>query len=218
MTIKMTKFEEPILKKPLPKRLAVYGEPMSGKTTFAGKADRPLFISFDGNAKEAGYNYKEPETYEDIITIIDTAEEFGFKTLVIDTAEDMAQFLEDEIIKKYDAKSLKDANGGWGAGPSEFNKKFTSIVRKLSQSNLNGYYLMRAQQTDDGLVVVLKDKQFNIIGGYSDGLIEINEKHEAKWVKKRYDWDEKDLTMEPLKSIVDPEKARNEKLKELGLN
>lgn len=217
MTVKMTKFKEPILKKPYPKGLAVYGEPMSGKTTFAGQADKPFFISFDRNAYEAGYNAAIPQNYEDVMTIIDSADDFGYKTIVIDTVEDMAQLLEDEIINKYKANSLKDANGGYGAGYSEFNKVFTSVVRALSQSPLNVYYLMRAQYTDDGLDVVLKEKQFNIIGGYSDGLIEINMKHEAKWVKKRYEWDEKELKA-PLDQIVDPNKARDEKLKELGLD
>ncbi|RRG09471.1 MAG: hypothetical protein DUD32_04575 [Lactobacillus sp.] len=217
MAIKMTRFKEPILKKPLPKRLAVYGEPMAGKTTLAGKASKPYFISFDRNAKEAGYNGEVPEKYDDVINIIDNAAEFGYETIVIDTVEDMAQLLEDEIISKYKANSLKDANGGYGAGYSEFSKAFTSIVRALSQSGLNVYYLMRARMTDDGLSVVLKDKQFDIIGGYSDGLIEINNKHEAKWMKKRYDWDEKELK-KPLDAVLDPLKARNEKLKELGLD
>lgn len=217
MAIKMTKFKEPALKKPLPKGLAVYGEPMSGKTTFAGKADKPYFISLDGNAKNAGYNGGTPQSYEDIMTIINSAEEFGYKTIVVDTVEDMAQLLEDEIVTKYKANSLKDANGGYGAGYSEFNKTFTNIVRTLSQSDLNVYYLMRAQYTDDGLSVVLKEKQFNIIGGYSDGLIEIGTNHEAKWVKKRYEWNTKELKT-PLDKVVDPEKERNEKLKKLGLD
>lgn len=218
MTIKMTRFKEPVLKKPLPKGLAVYGEPMSGKTTFAGKAVKPYFMSFDGNANNAGYNGATPESTDDIMAIIDNAKEFGYETLVVDTVEDMAQMLEDEVINKYKAQSLKDANGGYGAGYSEFNKAFSSVVRALSQSELNVYYLMRAQYTDDGLSVVLKEKLFNIVGGYSDGLIEINAKHEAKWMKKRYDWNESDLKTAPLNTIIDPNKAREDKLKKLGLD
>lgn len=216
MAIKLTKFSEVQLRKPEPHGIALYGEPMSGKTTFAGQADKPLFLSFDGNAKNAGYNAETPQNYDDIIGIIEVAEDFGYGTIVIDTVEDMAQVIETDILNKYKADSLKTANGGYGAGYSEFNKDFTNIINALSRSNLKAYYLMRAQQTEEGLDVVLKEKLFNIIGGYSDGLIEINTKHEAKWKKKRYDWEVSDLP-DPLNKVLDPTAAKEAKLKELGL-
>lgn len=217
MTIKLSKFQEVKLQKPAPKGIAVYGEPMSGKTTFAGRSDKPLFLSFDGNAKNAGYNAVEPRTKNDIISVINQAIDYGFKTIVIDTVEDMAQLLESEILEKYNADSLKTANGGYGAGYSEFNSAFTEIINSLSRSDLNAYYLMRARQTEEeGLVIVLKEKLFSIIGGYSDALVEINNKHEAKWKKKRYDWDDNELPA-PLNDIIDPAKAKAAKLAELGL-
>lgn len=217
MTIKVSKFQEIKLRKPAPKGVAVYGEPMAGKTTFAGKSDKPLFLSFDGNAKLAGYNAVTPTNKSDVISVIEQAEEYGYKTIVMDTVEDMAKLLETEILEKYNADNLKTANGGYGAGYSEFNNNFTEIVNLLSRSELNVYYLLRARQTEDeGLVIVLKEKLFSIIGGYSDALIEINNKHEAKWKKKRYDWDDKTLPA-PLNNIIDPAKAKAAKLAELGL-
>lgn len=216
MTVKLSHYKEVNLKTPDPHSIAIYGEPMAGKTTFAGRAERPLFLSFDGNAENAGYNAQEPDNYSDIMEIIESAENFGFKTIIIDTVEDMAQILETELLKKYKVNSLKEANGGYGAGYSEFNKNFTNIVNALSRSSLKSYYLMRAQYTDDGLTVVLKEKLFNIIGGYSDGLIEINEQHEAKWKKKRYDW-APDQLKAPLDNIIDPEKEKQKKLEALGL-
>lgn len=216
MPVKLSKFQEVKLKKPDPQIIAVYGEPMAGKTTFAGKGEKVLFLSFDGNAEKAGYNAEKPQNVDEVKDYIDLAPDAGYKTVVIDTVEDMVNLFEQNIITKYKAKSLKDANGGWGAGTGELNKDITEVITKLSNSDLKVFYLMRAQQTEEGLDVVLKEKYFNIIGGYSDGLIEINAKHEAKWKKKRYDWDTNQLTG-PLANVTDPLKAKEEKLKQLGL-
>lgn len=214
--IKVSKFQEIKLKKPSPKGIAVYGEPMAGKTTFAGKAERPLFLSFDGNANNAGYNAVLPKTYQDVMDVIDQAEDAGYKTLVIDTAEDMANMLELEVLEKHNADSLKEA-GDYGAGFGEFNKMFTNVINALTKSGLTIYYLLRANHDEDeGLVIVLKPKLFNIIGGYSDALIEINNKHEAKWKKRRYDWDDEKLPS-PLNSVINTEKQKQKKLEELGL-
>lgn len=217
MTVKLSKFKEVHLKKPAPKAIAVYGEPMAGKTTFAGQAERPLFLSFDHNADNAGYNAEVPQTFQDILDYIEQAPEAGYKTIVIDTAEDMATLLELEVLDKHNATSLKEA-GDYGAGFGEFNKMFSNVIHALTASSLTVYYLLRANNDEDeGLVIVLKPKLFNIIGGYSDALVEINNKHEAKWKKKRYDWDENQLTA-PLNEIIDTEKAKAAKLAELGLN
>lgn len=216
MPVKLSKFQEVKLKKPDPQIIAVYGEPMAGKTTFAGKGEKVLFLSFDGNAEKAGYNSEKPKNVDEVKEYIDLAPGAGYKTVVIDTVEDMVNLFEQNIITKYKAKSLKDANGGWGAGTGELNKDVTEVINTLSNSDLKVFYLMRAKQTEEGLDVVLKEKYFSIVGGYSDGLIEINSKHEAKWKKKRYDWDTNQLTG-PLANVTDPLKAKEEKLKELGL-
>lgn len=216
MTVKLSKFKEVQLETPAPKAIAVYGEPMAGKTTFAGQAEKPLFLSFDRNAKNAGYNAVIPNTFQEVMDYIEQAPDAGFKTIVVDTAEDMATLLELEVLTKHNASSLKEA-GDYGAGFGEFNKMFSNVIHELTASSLTVYYLLRANNDEDeGLVIVLKPKLFNIIGGYSDALVEINTKHEAKWKKKRYDWDEKQLNA-PLNKIIDPEKAKAAKLAELGL-
>ncbi|KAA8327814.1 AAA family ATPase [Leuconostoc carnosum] len=216
MAIKISKFQEVKLQKPAPKGIAVYGEPMSGKTTFAGNSDKPLFLSFDGNADNAGYNAFVPKTFQDIMDVIEEAPNVGYKTLVIDTAEDMATLLELEVLENHNATSLKAA-GEYGAGFGEFNKMFSNVIHALTTSPMTVYYLLRANNDEEeGLVVVLKPKLFNIIGGYSDALIEINNKHEAKWKKRRYDWDDSKLP-EPLNKIANPEKEKAKKLAELGL-
>lgn len=214
--IKLSKFQEVKLQKPAPKGIAVYGEPMAGKTTFAGKSDKPLFLSFDRNAKNAGYNAIIPETYQDVVDIIEQAPDAGYKTIVIDTAEDMANMMELEVLDNHKAKSLKEA-GDYGAGFGEFNKMFSTVISSLSKSPLTVYYLLRANNDEEeGLVIVLKPKLFNIIGGYSDALVEINNKHESKWKKKRYDWEDSELPV-PLNNIIDTAKAKEAKLKALGL-
>ena len=216
MTIRLSQYKEVHLKTPAPKSIAVYGEPMAGKTTFAGKTDKPLFLSFDHNAKNAGYNAVIPETHQDVLDYIEQAPGSGYKTIIIDTAEDMANQFELEVLKNHNATSLKAA-GNYGAGFGEFNKMFSNVIDALTQSPLTVYYLLRANNDDEeGLVIVLKPKLFNIIGGYSDALIEINNKHEAKWKKKRYDWDDSQLPA-PLNDILDPEKEKQAKLKKLGL-
>lgn len=214
--IKVSKFQEIKLQKPDPKAIVVYGEPMAGKTTFAGKANRPLFLSFDGNADNAGYNAVRPKSYQDVMDVIEQAPEAGYKTLVIDTAEDMANMLELEVLEKHHVKSLGEV-GGYGAGHVEVNQYFSNIINELTNSDLKIYYLLRANMDDEeGLVIVLKPKFFNIIGGYSDALIEINNKHEAKWKKRRYEWDDSKLPA-PLNTVIDKNKKSAQALESMGL-
>lgn len=214
--IKVSKFQEIKLQKPNPKAIAVYGEPMAGKTTFAGKATKPLFMSFDSNAANAGYNAVKPQSYQDVMDVIEQAPEAGYKTLVIDTAEDMANMLELEVLEKHNANSLKEA-GDYGAGFGEFNKMFSNVISALTSSDMTIYYLLRANMDDEeGLVIVLKPKLFNIIGGYSDALIEINNKHEAKWKKRRYDW-ENDKLPAPLNTVIDKKQKSAKALAEMGM-
>lgn len=111
---------------------------------------------------------------------------------------------------------MKEA-GDYGAGFGEFNKMFSNVISALTTSDLTVYYLLRANMDDEeGLVIVLKPKLFNIIGGYSDALIEINNKHEAKWKKRRYEWDDSKLPA-PLNTVIDKNKKSAQALESMGL-
>ncbi len=79
-----------------PKIFMVIGTPSSGKTTMAAKADKPIFISTDGNAPAVGYDSIIVKNEEDFneFTKMSSAEIKDYNTIVIDTLEGIVDLLD----------------------------------------------------------------------------------------------------------------------------
>lgn len=110
----------------------IFGPPKIGKTTFCSQMDNPLFL-----ATEAGTNALE--VYEAPISswpeFLETAAEIAkgdhpFKTIVIDTADNLWKFCSDYICKKM--KITHESDLEWGKGWSLVRDEFLRAVTKLS--------------------------------------------------------------------------------------
>lgn len=112
--------------------ICLYGEPKIGKSTFASQFEKPLFL-----ATEAGLNslecYQIPiASWEDFLEackVLATSKN-DFKTIVIDTVDNLAKFCSDYICRKNNI--LHESDLEWGKGWSQVKNEFLRVLTKLS--------------------------------------------------------------------------------------
>jgi hypothetical protein len=110
----------------------LYGAPKIGKSTFISRMDNPLFL-----ATEAGLNALEvyqipisnwPEFLEACKLIAEG--KHSFKTIGIDTVDNLYKFCSDYICKRNNIQHESDLE--WGKGYSLVNDEFLRALTKLS--------------------------------------------------------------------------------------
>lgn len=195
----MTDFESLIVKgKPVaPSKFIVMGDPMTGKTTLAAKAPKPLFISTDGNAAKAGLHAVSADnlnTVRDAISYFATAKEY--ETLVVDTIEGIADLFEKTVLDTYMQETgqlitaLTDVPYGKLTG--QFNKRMAAFSETLWGLPKNVIVLTYTKrQIDDvsGSIVLASElKSIRQFTRFADGIILTSfdgEKYRANVVSKR---------------------------------
>lgn len=180
-----------------PSKFIVMGDPMTGKTTLASKAPRPLFVSTDGNAAKAGL-HAVPAT--SLTVVRDTIQFFeqskDYDTLVIDTIEGIADLFEKTVLDTYMQESgqivqaLTDVPYGKLTG--QFNRRIAAFSETLWELKKNVIVLTytKRQQDDIGGGIILSSelKQINKFTKFADGLILTSfdgEKYRANVVHRR---------------------------------
>jgi hypothetical protein len=110
----------------------IYGPPKIGKSTFCSKMDNPLFL-----ATEAGLNALEVyqisiATWPDFLEACKLIAEgkHTFKTIVIDTVDNLYKFCQEYICKKHGIAHESDLE--WGKGYALVNDEFLRALTKLS--------------------------------------------------------------------------------------
>ena len=182
-----------------PTKFIVIGDPMSGKTTLAAKAPRPLFLSTDGNAAKAGLdavNATDLDIVRKTLDFFATSEEY--QTLVIDTVEGIADLFEKSILQKWNdentagerAVALTDVPYGKLTGL--FNRRIAFFAEKLWTLPKNVIVLsyMKRQVDDVSGSIVLNSelKAIRHFTKFADGLIMTSydgEKWDARVTNKR---------------------------------
>lgn len=112
--------------------IMIYGAPKVGKTTFASQFDNALFL-----ATEAGLNaldaYEAPiQNWQDFL---DSCAEIAkgqhkFKTIVIDTVDNLIKFCSDFVCKKHNITHESELD--YGKGYALVKAEFLRAVTKLS--------------------------------------------------------------------------------------
>ncbi len=106
--------------------LTIFGEGGTGKTSLAATFPAPIFIrAEDGfdvfSGKKAPNAFPVLKQGEDIFEQLDALieQEHPFKTLIIDSITSLDKKFESDVVRKDPrAKSINQANGGYGAGYS----------------------------------------------------------------------------------------------------
>lgn len=112
--------------------ICLYGEPKIGKSTFASQFEKPLFL-----ATEAGLNSLEThqipiKSWEEFLEagkLIATSKH-EFKTIIIDTVDNLSVFCSDYICKQNGIQHESDF--GFGKGWKLVRNEFLRVLTKLS--------------------------------------------------------------------------------------
>jgi hypothetical protein len=180
-----------------PSKFIIMGDPMTGKTTLAAKAPKPLFISTDGNAAKAGLDAVDADsldTVREAVYYFATAEEYD--TLVIDTIEGIADLVEKTVIDSYQTETGVAINAltdvPYGKLTGQFNKRMAAIAETLQSIPKNVLVLTYTKrQVDDisGSIVLASElKSIRQFTRFADGIILTSydgEKYRAQVVSKR---------------------------------
>ncbi|MFL1695422.1 AAA family ATPase [Weissella kandleri] len=210
--------EEVKIISPLPNNILVTGEAMAGKTTFVGDFPLPYFLSFDGNAVKEGRQGEDLHetqdwidkkyTHKDIVDAIKDIERAGYKTIVIDTVEDMIDAFTAEITG---GGPIEDMSGNKFSGWGNFNKNFKEVISAVQKSDLIGVFITRTTVEDGENVSDARKKSMSWLNGHLDGIIHIKlEDHTAQWTKHRGYWKPEDLP-DYLARVIDPDREAQER-------
>lgn len=138
-------------------KMAIYGEPGVGKSTFAAKAPKPFFITTDGN-----YEYLEdfcgakPEDHVQCFSWAEMKKAFSrdfsnYETIVVDLLEDSYLWAENEFCKDNRIQHISDL--GYGKGYGILGNDFFIEYQKLLAQPKNIILIMH------GVSEVLKDRR-----------------------------------------------------------
>lgn len=180
-----------------PSKFIVMGDPMTGKTTLAAKAPKPLFLSTDGNAAKAGLDAVQATDLnvvrEVCMTFFPSSE---YETLVVDTIEGIADLFEKTVLDRYmqetgvQVSALTDVPYGKLTG--QFNRRIAAFAETLWGLPKNVMVLTYTKrQVDDvsGSIVLSSElKSIRQFTRFADGIILTSfdgEKYRANVVSKR---------------------------------
>jgi hypothetical protein len=96
----------------------VYGPEGVGKTTFASKFERPIFLGAEkGSSQLDVTRLPSPVNSTEVSEMIRdlTKESHDFKTLVIDSIDWIEPLIHDDLLRRYSVTSMKAVGGGYGA-------------------------------------------------------------------------------------------------------
>lgn len=180
-----------------PSKFIIMGEPMSGKTTLASKAPRPLFISTDGNAAKAGLDAIDATdlgVVREAVKFFATSDDYD--TLVIDTIEGIADLLEKGVIAAHNAETgqkitaLNDV--AYGKLTGQFNRRIAAFSETLWGLPKNVIVLTYTKRRiDDVSGTIVLDSELKTIRQFTrfaDGLVLTSydgEHYTARVVHKR---------------------------------
>ena len=123
-------------------KCVIYGCEGVGKSTFAPKFPKPLFMDLEGGTAHLDVNRAEVASWENIISTIDELIENsqGFQTLVIDTADWAERMCSAYLCKKYKKTGIEDF--GYGKGYQYLAEEFAGMLAKLTELQNSGMHIV----------------------------------------------------------------------------
>lgn len=148
-------------------KLLVYGQPGLGKTTVALSSPSPVLLDFDGGVQRVNGAFQcatlQVESWEQVQEALkeDLSE---FKTIVIDTAGKMLDYMSAYIIKNEPKLAKRDGSlslQGYGARKS----MFVNFLKQVSLMNKHLVFVAHEREDKDGEQKVVRPE----MGGSSVG-------------------------------------------------
>jgi hypothetical protein len=146
-----------------PLKALFYGQPGIGKTSWAMTAPSPLLIDCDKGIHRVSMKFRKDyipvNSWDDIMSI--TREDLSpYKTIIIDTAGSMLDFLTQQIIKE---QPKLGSNGGLTLqGYGVLKNRFTAFLSMMATMNKHIIFIAHDKEGKDGDNTVIRP---DIIGG-----------------------------------------------------
>ena len=174
-------------------KLFLYGEPYTGKTTFASKFPNPLILSTDGNYKFLTTPALDVNNLTDWKELIDVLakKDNDYETIIIDVVDHLIDMVRDDILSAYNITHESDLPHG--KGWHMVKKPIYTILRKIVALPYNIIFIGHSQhytETDrigrdiSYINSSLSEKVSNVIKGLVDGTFYV-----AKETEKEKDED-----------------------------
>lgn len=151
-------------------KMLVYGQPGIGKSTMALSAPNPVLFDFDGGVQRVNVAFQCPtlqvKSWEEALQALDElkAGEVDCKTIVIDTAGKMLDFMSDYIMRNDSKMKQRDGSlslKGYGAR----KVMFQNFLLQVAQMGKNIVFVAHEREEKDGDTKIVRPE----IGGSSAG-------------------------------------------------
>ena len=179
--------DKPRKPKKEPHYFFIYGLPMSGKTFFASYFPHALDLNTDNNAKQSrvpSMSLLTDENDKPIKDVIGRLDEIlkgipqtTFKTIIIDTIEDVEDAFIKQVTEEAGEKYITDGKLAYGKGTGMVKKLVNDLVLELKAMQVNVIWISREIEQSDiangttKIVPALKPQYYNIIAGNCDLVI-----------------------------------------------
>lgn len=151
-------------------KMLVYGQPGIGKSTMALSAPSPVLFDFDGGIQRVNVAFQCPtlqvKNWEEALQALDELKgnEVECKTIVIDTAGKMLDFMSDYIMRNDSKMRMRDGSlslKGYGAR----KVMFQNFLRDVAMMGKNIVFVAHEREEKDGDTKIVRPE----IGGSSAG-------------------------------------------------
>lgn len=178
------------------KKIWIYGEPYSGKTTLANAFPDPIFLNTDGNLNSFDAPYVQIRetlegrqrvsawtTFKKVIDELQSGSDF--KTVVVDLIEDCYEHARQHVLAEMGL--THESEGSYGKAYKMIDDEFLTVIKKLTNLDYNVVLLSHCDFSKEvtrsnGAKVTniqpnLKEKIANKLTGYVDatGRVVVNE-------------------------------------------
>lgn len=128
--------------------MVIYGQPKIGKSTFCSRFENALFM-----ATEPGLNYLKTKNVRvndwseclELISILEKGNH-GYKTLIVDTVDQLWAFCTEYVRKSRKVETLVDIP--YGKGKDLAANAFNDLIARIVRLNMGMVFVSHAQLTD----------------------------------------------------------------------
>lgn len=135
-------------------KMLVYGQPGIGKTTIALSSPQPVLFDFDGGVSRINKAHQCPtlqvENWEQVLEALAELEQANdFKTIVVDTAGKMLDFMSDYIMRNDPKMKMRDGSLAL-KGYGQRKVMFTNLLKRVSMMGKNIVFVAHEKEDKDG--------------------------------------------------------------------
>ena len=156
--------------------MLIYGEPASFKTATALSADKPLLFDLEGGVQRINREWQtdtvQPETYGQLMDVLNDEDLSEYKTLVFDTLLALNDLCMEEILKEQPSLRQKDGSPSLKAyGVAKV--RFKALVELLAKMDKTIIFIAHSSEARDGEDLIIR------IDGSTSAVKEITKKLDA---------------------------------------